>query len=118
MNHDPNDILTLAEAAAWLRVDARVLKRYWFEWGGWKIGQCYRVSRAKLEEGLNADKEKRQEWPMAGQGLHRGPDGGLKDVSPRKKRRPRVAGGQDVGGRTATSHIGKPGAPFDLKSVR
>ncbi|MCL2029328.1 MAG: hypothetical protein FWG97_02790 [Deltaproteobacteria bacterium] len=122
MRYAPHDILTLAEAAAWYKVDRRTLKKDWAALGGMGLpstNSC-RIIFSDLVEGLkkHADKTKRQERSMAGQGLLWGADGGLKDVSSRPKRRPRMAGGQGMGRGAEAGHIGETGDPFDLISIQ
>jgi hypothetical protein len=118
MKYAPDDILTLGAVAEKLHLDPRTVKRIASLLGGKRIGNRWRFKWGNvLEYFNNADIETEQRQSLDGAGGDRRQASRLQDVSPRKERRPGVAGRKRMGGGTTPTGNGWSDDPYGLRKA-
>ena len=121
MEQPPNDIITVKEAAEWLKLSPRFLRARWLELGGVIIDGEFRISKSELWGGLKkyADATKKEREKMvAGQMVCRRVPTRYKAVSLGAKGWSVVEKRQNVGRRTESIVQGGKKSKLGLREFR
>ena len=121
MSRDPDEILTLAEIAAALKLDPRTVKRAAYRLGGECIGNRWRFRWGTVMESFgNANSAERQRKLLDGACNYQRKDCGNAVVSGRAQTRPGVDGMQKMGvGKEKRTAQGarRPADPYGLRAA-
>lgn len=119
MPHAPDDILTLSELAAELRLDRRTIVRVASLIGGRQFGNRWRFRWGAVMEAFNdADTSQRQRQRLVGQGGDQWQADCLPDVSARQERRSGMEGRKGMGGGKNTGSKTGDGSAADPYGLR
>lgn len=106
----PDSILTLAEISRALRLDQRTVSRIASVLGGKRIGRCLRFRWGTVMEAFSdANFEERSRECLVGQSHHQRSNGGHQVFPSGSQKRPRVDGGEKLGGKQKKGTSGSGG---------
>jgi hypothetical protein len=119
MSYADDDILTLKELAAALRLDPKTVNRVGYKLGGKRFGNRWRFRwGSAMEYFSNADIEDGQKNPcLDGKGGNGRETDRLQDVSIWEKTRPGMAGGKRMGGTTKNKSARGAQDPYGLRAA-